>query len=181
MNEKIRKWKMGLVIIGVLFLSGCASVQIVGKPASLKSLPPIVVIGEITPANEKVKIPPEKIKEGQEILFETFKKELPEFTVFRSIQDLSEGLEDYLQLGTKVIIYHESQPQMIVTIIFATRAMSVMETEMTVTRHKEKEIILKFHAASAGGVIYGKSGAYTMGLRAMAVKLARTIKRYAGK
>ncbi|MEK6845740.1 MAG: hypothetical protein AABY26_03195, partial [Nanoarchaeota archaeon] len=149
---EIKNWKFVSVIAGIIFLSGCASVQIVGKPASLKSLPPIVVIGEITPANEKVKIPPEKIKEGQEILFETFKKELPEFTVLKSIQDLPEGSEDHLLLGTKIIIYHESQPQMIVTIIFATRAMSLTETEMVVTRNKEKEIIFKFHAAGAAGM-----------------------------
>lgn len=177
----MRNWKISWLVVGVLFLSGCASVQIVGKPTSLKSLPPIVVIGEITPANEKVKIPPEKIKEGQEILFETFKKELPEFTVLKSIQDLPEGLEDYLQLGTKIIIYHESQPQMIVTIIFATRVMSVTETEMVVTRQKDKEIIFKFHTAGAAGIIYGKSAAYSQNLRAMAKKLAGTIKRYAEK
>ena len=181
MNEKMRNWKIGWLIAGVLFLSGCASVQIVGKPTSLKSLPPIVVIGEITPANEKVKIPLERIKEGQEILFETFKKELPEFTILKSIEDLPQGIEDYLQLGTKIILYHESQPQMIVTIIFATRAMSLMDAEMTVTRQKDKEIIFKFHASGALGMIYGKSAAYSQNLRVMAVKLAATIKRYAGK
>ena len=178
---EIKNWKFVSVIAGIIFLSGCASVQIVGKPTSLKSLPLIVVIGEITPANEKVKIPPEKIKEGQEILFETFKKELPEFTVLKSIQDLPQGIEDYLQLGTKIILYHESQPQMIVTVIFATRAMSITETEMVVTRQKDKEIIFKFHATGACGIIYGKSAAYSLNLRTMAVKLAATIKRYAGK
>ena len=93
---EIKNWKFVSVIAGIIFLSGCASVQIVGKPTSLKSLPPIVVIGEITPANEKVKIPLERIKEGQEILFETFKKELPEFTILKSIEDLPQGIEDYL-------------------------------------------------------------------------------------
>ena len=156
-------------------------VQTCALPISLKSLPLIVVIGEITPANEKVKIPPEKIKEGQEILFETFKKELPGFTILKRIEDLPQGIEDYLQLGTRIILYHESQPQMIVTVIFATRAMSITETEMVVTRQKDKEIIFKFHATGACGIIYGKSAAYSLNLRTMAVKLAATIKRYAGK
>lgn len=181
MNEKIRNWKTGWLIAGVLFLSGCASVQIVGKPASLKSIPPAIVIGEITPANEKVKIPTEKIKEGQEILFETFKKELPEFAVFKNIQDLPQGFENYLLLETKITLYHESQPLMVVTVIFATKAMSKMSAEMVVTRYKEKEIIFKFPAACSSGMIHGKSAAYTQGLRLMAKKLAITIKRYAGK
>ena len=143
MNEKIGNWSTGLAIIGVFLLSGCASVQIVGKPSSFKSLPSVVVIGDITPANEKVKIPSEEIKTGQEILFETFKKELPEFTVLENVQNLPLGTENYLLVETKIIIYQEAR----------VLVMSLMSADMTVTKYKEKEIIFRFPAAAAGGCI----------------------------
>ena len=171
MNEKIRNWKAGLVIIGVLLLSGCASVQIVGKPATLKSLPPVVVVGDITPESEKVKIPQEEITEGREILLGTFKKELPEFTVLENVQNLPAGTENYLLVETKIKIYQEAQ----------LLAMSLMSAEMAVTKYKEKEIIFKFPAAATAGSIWGKSAAYRENLKGMAKELAKTIKRYTRK
>ena len=170
-----------ILLSAALFLSGCASVQIVGKPTSLKSLPSTVVIEDITPANEKVVIPAEEIKKGQDILFGTFKKELPEFTIIKSIQDLPQGLEDYLLVKTKILLYHEAQPQMIVTVIYMTNSMSFSETEMTVEKFKEKEDIFKFHAAGSAGCVWGKDAAYKGNLEGMAKELAGTIRKYAGK
>ena len=63
-------------IVGVLLLNGCATVQLMEK-FFLKSPPSVIVIGDITPANEKVSLSLEKVEQGRKILFETFKKELP--------------------------------------------------------------------------------------------------------
>ena len=171
MNKKIKNWKTGSVVLGVLLLSGCASVQIVGKPSSFKSLPSVIVIGDITPADEKVKIPSEEIKTGQEILLGTFKKELPEFTVLENVQNLPAGTENYLLVETKIKIYQEAQ----------LLVMSLMSAEMAVTKYKEKEIIFKFPAAATAGSIWGKTAAYRENLKGMAKELAKTIKKYAGK
>jgi hypothetical protein len=179
--KKINNWKIGWLILGVLFLSGCASVQIVGNPPSFKSLPSVVAIGDITPANEKVQIPPEEIKEGQKILYETFKKELPEFTVVRNIRDLQQGTEDYLLVKTNIRMYHEAQPEMALTVVFAMSSQSAMEAEMIVVKHKGDEDLFKLHAAATGGCIWGKNAAYRANLEGMAKKLAGAIKRYAGK
>jgi len=160
-----------VVIVATLFLSGCASVQIVGNPSSFKSLPSVVVVGDITPEGEKVKIPQEEITKGREILLETFKKELLEFTVFESIQNLPAGTENYLLVETKITIYQEAR----------LMAMSLMSADMTVTKYKEKEIIFNFPASAAVGSIWGKSAAYRENLKGMAKELAKTIKRYAGK
>jgi len=171
MNEKIKNWSIGLVIIGVLFLSGCASVQIVGKPSSFKTLPAIVVAGDITLADEKVGIPSEKIREGRDILFENFKKGLSEFNVLKSIQDLPPGVEDYLLVETKIRLYQEARPFV----------MSTVTLEMTVTRYREKEVILKYPVAYFAGFLRGKSAAYTIGLTNGAQKVAAAIKRHARK
>lgn len=171
---------MGLAIIGVLFLSGCATIQIMEK-SLLQSPPSFIVIGDIIPANEKVKIPLEKIEEGQKIVFETFKKELPEFRVFKNIQDLPQGVEDYLLVETKIRLYREKRPLLATTIVFATAATSAMEAEMTVTKYKEKVVALKFPASSIGGIIFEKSFAYTQGLMVMATRVARTINKHARK
>jgi len=179
--KRIKNWKIGLIIISVLFLSGCATVQLVGKPSSFKSLPSVVAIGDITPANEKVQIPSEEIKEGQKILYETFKKELPEFTVVRSIQDLPQGTEDYLLVKTKIRMYHEARPEMALTVLFVMSSQSAMEAEMVVAKHKGDEDLFKLHAAATGGCMWGKDAAYKGNLEGMAKELARTIKRYAGK
>jgi hypothetical protein len=170
-----------MLAVTVLFLSGCASVQIIGKSASLKTLPSTVVIGNITPASEKVIIPPEQIEKGRNILFGTFKKELPEFTVIKGIQNLPQGVEDYLLVKTKIMLYHEAEPKMIVTVIYITNSMSFSETEMTVEKFKEKEDLFKFHAAGSAGCVWGKDAAYKGNLEGMARELARTIKRYANK
>ncbi len=167
----MNKLKVGWLIAGVLFLSGCASVQIVGNPSFLKSLPSVVVIGDITPENEKVKIPSEEIKTGHEILFETFKNELPGFTVLENVQNLPAGTENYLLVETKIKIYQEAR----------FMAMSIMSADMTATKYKEKEVIFKFPAAAAVGSVWGKSAAYRENLKRMAKELAGTIRKYAGK
>jgi len=177
----MKAWKTIIITASVLFLSGCASVQIVGKSASLKSLPSTVVIGDIAPASEKVIISPEQIKKGQDILFETFKKELPEFTVIKSAQDLPQRVEDYLLVKTKIMLYHEADPKMIVTVVYMTNSMSFSETEMTVEKFREKEDIFKFHAAGSAGCVWGKDAAYKGNLEGMAKELAKTIKRYANR
>ncbi len=181
MNEKINNLKIGCLIATVLLLSGCASVQIVGKPASLKYLPSTVVIGDIVPANEEVNISPEKIKEGQEILFKAFKKELPEFTVIKSIQDIPPGVENYLLVKTRIIRYHESRPEMLLTVVYWSAAMSFVDTEIVIAKYKENEDLYKLHASGAMGLAYGKSAAYTKNLEAIAKELAKIINKYAGK
>ena len=164
--------KRSIILLSTaLFLSGCASVQIMGKPSSFKSLPSVVVVGDITPADEKVSIPQEEITKGREILLETFKKELPEFTVFESIQKLPPGTENYLLVETKITVYQEAQ----------LLVMSAMSAVMTVTKYKEKEIIFNFPASAAVGSMWGKSAAYRENLKGMAKELAKTIRKYAGK
>lgn len=165
----------------VIFLSGCATVQLMDQ-SFLRSPPPVVVIGDITPASEKVKIPQEEIGKGREIIFEVFKKELPEFTILKTIQDLPAGLEDYLLVETKITFYQESKPYMAATVFFAGYAMSSTAAEMTVTKYREKVVVLRFpNSGGAAGFIYGKDGAYRQILKQQAEGLARNIKKYAGR
>ena len=46
MNEKTKNWSIELVIIGIFLLSGCATIQIMGK-SLLQSPPSFIVIGDI--------------------------------------------------------------------------------------------------------------------------------------
>jgi len=65
MNEKIGNWSIGLVIIGVLFLSGCATVrQSVGLPYNIEKLTTIKIgMSE----NEVISLLGEPIARGKDL------------------------------------------------------------------------------------------------------------------
>lgn len=169
----IKSWKIGALIAGVLFLSGCATMQVVPvKEFSFKTpLPKTLVVGDIS-LEGKVKLPQEEINKGRETLYTAFKEELPEYQILMSPP--AQG--DYLTVGTKIGHIRKSRPLLL--------AMSTCKGELSVfLTHQDQaptEILktkIPKSAEAMAGLIYGKYGAFHGFLKIAAKKIASSLKK----
>lgn len=174
--KKMKNWKLGLIIAGVIFLSGCATMQVVPvKGFSFKTpLPKTLVVGDIS-LKEKVELPQEEINKGRETLYGAFKEELPEYQILMSSP--SEG--DFLTIETKIVYIRKSRPLLLPMGLVAT---SICNGEFSVFLNRQNQTqveILKTKIPSMrmAGLIYGKYGAYYSFLKIVAQKIAIEFKK----
>ncbi len=109
----MRKIKAGITVLAVLFLSGCATLTVSkGTFTQVELLPKVLLVDEIV-LDKGVNLPQEEIIKGKEILYNAFKKELPDYEIL--LEKPAEG-KNYLLAKAKITLIRKKRPQLLVLI-----------------------------------------------------------------
>ena len=153
----MRKIKAGIAVLIVLFLSGCATLTVSkGTFTQVELLPKVLLVDEIV-LDKGVNLPQEEIIKGREILYNAFKKELPDYEIL--LEKPAEG-KNYLLAKVKITLVRKKRPSLIILFTNPLLSASLCNAELTLyfcQDNLSQTEVFKTHFSNKGAVAAGGS------------------------